>query len=310
MPRTQTRALALSYNFAMTTDKSSELLDRLDSFLDRLEAIIPARDNRINWSECRAATWRRRAPLPGYLHPLSRTTDLAWDDIRCVDRQKAQLEANTRQFLAGLPANNALLWGPRGTGKSSLIKGLLNEFGDAGLRLVELSKTDLGALPEVLDEIHEAPARFIVFCDDLSFNLQDDSYKSLKGVLEGSLAGMPNNVLVYATSNRRHLLPEQLSDNLVAHNDGGEIHHSEAVEEKISLSERFGLWLAFYPFNQQRYLDIVHHWLTKLGTPNVETEAIRSAALQWALTHGSRSGRSAWQFAKDWTGKHGLHEQL
>ena len=290
----------------MVKEKSDRLLERVESLVDRIEGIVPAPVAPIDWSISHAATWRQRPPLGGYLHPLSRTSDLKLDDIRCVDKQKAQLSANTQQFLAGLPANNALLWGPRGTGKSSLIKGLLNEHRADGLRLVELAKSDLGALPLILDELYTAAGRFIVFCDDLSFSPQDDSYKSLKGVLEGSLAGMPDNVLVYATSNRRHLLPEQITDNLAAHNVAGEIHHGEGVEEKISLSERFGLWLAFHPFNQEKYLAIVEHWLDRLAAPRSEAAQIRAAALQWALTHGSRSGRSAWQFAKDWTGQQTL----
>jgi len=208
--------------------------------------------------------------------------------------------------VQGLPANNALLWGSRGTGKSSLVKALLNEFADDGLRLIEVDKHDLIDLPEIVERIRNSKDRFILFSDDLSFEANDPSYKALKAILDGSVYAPPDNVLLYATSNRRHLLPEYMSDNLDAHRVDGEIHHSEAVEEKISLSERFGLWISFYPFKQDQYLEIALYWLGALDALPRDHEAVKQAALQWALTRGSRSGRSAYQFALDWAGRHRL----
>ena len=214
---------------------------------------------------------------------------------------------NTRQFLKGLPANNALLWGPRGTGKSSLVKALLNEFANDGLKLIEVERQDLTDLPDIVEYLEGNDGRFVVFCDDLSFDEQDSTYRALKVVLDGSVLSTPDNLIIYATSNRRHLVPERLRDNLDATPIDGEIHQSEAVEEKISLSERFGLWLSFHPFNQTDYLTIVAHWLNDLGV--ADDEAARHAALQWAMLHGSRSGRSAYQFAKDWAGRRALSDE-
>lgn len=220
-----------------------------------------------------------------------------------MERQKQEISRNTRQFVAGKSANNVLLWGSRGTGKSSLIKAILHQYADQGLRLVEVEKSDLIDLPEIVEQFYQRPERFILFCDDLSFEADDASYKSLKAVLDGSIAAPPENVLIYATSNRRHLLPEYLRENLETRVVEGEIHHGEGVEEKISLSERFGLWLSFYPFNQEEYLHIVDHWLATLGAATTHDPATRSAALQWALQRGSRSGRVALQFARDWAGR-------
>jgi hypothetical protein len=225
------------------------------------------------------------------------------DDLRGIEPQKAELVRNVRQFLAGRPANNVLLWGSRGTGKSSLVKALLNGLAGEGLRLVEVAKDDLVNLPDVVEVLAERPERFLVFSDDLSFAADEPAYKALKAVLDGSVAAVPDNVLLVATSNRRHLMPEYLTENLEARNVEGEIHHGESVEEKVSLSERFGLWLAFHPFDQDTYLEIVHAWLATLGYTPREGDGTREAALRWALARGSRSGRVAWQFARDWAGR-------
>ena len=224
-------------------------------------------------------------------------------DIQDVDEQKARIDRNTRQFLAGRRANNVLLTGARGTGKSSLIKALLNEYAARGLRLIEVDKTDLVDLPEIVELVAGRPERFILFCDDLSFEEGEDAYKALKSVLDGSVSAMSDNVLIYATSNRRHLMPEYFSENAATKHKDGEVHPAEAVEEKISLSERFGLWISFYPFSQDEYLDIVAHWLRSFGASDDEISAARQEALQWALMRGSRSGRVAWQFARDHAGR-------
>jgi uncharacterized protein len=226
------------------------------------------------------------------------------DDLKNIERQKAAIVANTRQFVSRLPANNVLLTGARGTGKSSLIKACLNAHSKDGLRLIEVDKDDLHDLGDIVDLIAGRPERFIVFCDDLSFEEGESGYKALKVALDGSVAAQSDNVLIYATSNRRHLLPEYMSDNeTYKHTSDGEIHPGEVVEEKISLSERFGLWVSFYPFKQDDYLSIVGHWLKHFGCDDVEVENARGDALVWALERGSRSGRVAWQFARDWSGR-------
>ena len=288
-----------------SNDKYDRLIDRLDGLLDRVENLAPARAREPDWSSAYAFRWRK-ARGGGYIQAVMRPHQIRLDDLQDIDRQRAELERNTQQFLQKLPANNALLWGSRGTGKSSLVKALLNEYHGDGLRVLEVDKNDLLDLPDVVDGIEKRPERFLLFCDDLSFESDDSSYKALKAILDGSVHAPPENVLIYATSNRRHLLPEYMSENLDAHHVNGEIHHSEAVEEKISLSERFGLWLSFYPFKQEQYLGIVAHWLKSFGVPAVDSEAVRTAALQWALARGSRSGRSAYQFARDWAGRQGL----
>jgi predicted AAA+ superfamily ATPase len=237
--------------------------------------------------------------LSGVAHPHR----LQLDDLLCMDRQKAEVVRNTRQFVAGRPANNELLWGSRGTGKSSLIKAIFNAFADEGLRLIEVDKSDLLHLPQLLELLYGRPERFLLYCDDLSFEAGDASYKALKAVLEGTIAAPLENVLIYATSNRRHLMPELMAENLEARPVDGEIHQGEAVEEKISLSERFGLWLSFYPFSQDEYLAIVGHWLRQLGVRDAADEDTRAAALRWATQRGSRSGRVARQFALDRAGR-------
>ncbi|NIR29455.1 MAG: ATP-binding protein [Gammaproteobacteria bacterium] len=281
------------------------LLHRLDLLLDRVEAMVPGLRQEADLGAAYAFRWRRNH-VRGFLQPVTHPHRIALGDLRGVDRQKDELVRNTEQFLHGLPANNALLWGSRGTGKSSLIKALLNEYAARGLRLVEVDKNDLFDLPDIVDPLRAQPERFILFCDDLSFEAHEANYKALKAMLDGSVSAPPENVLIYATSNRRHLLPEYMRENLEARNVGGEIHHSEGVEEKISLSERFGLWLSFYPFNQEEYLTIVEHWVERFGARAADGEETRKAALQWALLRGSRSGRSAYQFARDWAGRHAL----
>jgi len=279
---------------------------RAEALITRLEKLFPVHvepeiEDAIAWR------WRKRNGV-GRLQPVTRFNSIRLDDLCHIDFQKRELERNTRQFLAGLPANNALLWGPRGTGKSSLVKALLNAYAERGLRLVEVGRNDLLDLPDIVDQLDDINGRFVIFCDDLSFDDQDPTYRALKVVLDGSVLNTPDNLIIYATSNRRHLMPERQTENLDVHVVDGEIHHGEAVEEKISLSERFGLWLSFHPFNQDDYLYIVMHWLDVLAVRERDSADLRRAALEWALLHGSRSGRSAYQFAKDWAGRHSLKE--
>ncbi len=285
------------------TDKA--LLDRAHQLLDRLEQVLPPIPTETDWEESVAFRWRHNG-RQGYLQAVPRISKVNLSDLQCIENQKQQLDQNTRQFINGLPANNALLWGPRGTGKSSLIKAILNEYSDQGLQLIEVEKRHLEELPDIAEQLYDRPEKFIIFCDDLSFEADDASYKSLKVVLDGSINSTPENILVYASSNRRHLLPEYEVDNADAKLIDTEIHYGEAVEEKISLSERFGLWLAFHPFNQDAYLSIVDHWLQQLNVKITDQKRMQKEALKWALLHGSRSGRSAWQFARDFAGKQQL----
>lgn len=278
-----------------------KLIGRVDRLLDRIEPLLPGPDGPAD-PDALAYRWRR-TPGGGTLRPVHHPHVVGLDDLLCLDRQKAEVVRNTRQFVGGRPANNVLLWGARGTGKSTLIKAVFNAFAAEGLRLVEVDKHDLANLPEIVDRLRDRPERFVLYCDDLSFEADDPSYKALKAVLEGSIVAPPDNVLVYATSNRRHLLPEFHRENLEAHAVDGEIHQGEAVEEKISLSERFGLWLSFYPFTQDEYLRIVDHWLHRLDATDTTDPTVRAAALQWALGRGSRSGRVARQFALDSAGR-------
>jgi predicted AAA+ superfamily ATPase len=280
---------------------------RAEALLARLEQWIPRERKAPDLGSAVAWRWIKRGQ-EGCLKPVRFLSASRLEDLRCIDRQKQAIQRNTRQFLAKLPANNVLLWGPRGTGKSSLIKALLNEYAAEGLRLIEVERQHLTDLPDIVELLHDRPERFVIFCDDLSFEAHDPSYKALKVILDGSVSSTPENVLVYATSNRRHLLPEQLSENLESRAIGGEIHQAEGIEEKLSLSERFGLWLAFHPFDQEAFLHIVFYWLGKFGVSPEDAESVRPEALQWALLHGSRSGRSAWQFARDWAGRKGLEE--
>lgn len=282
-----------------------DILTRFDALLQRVEPLLPAQPQPIDWSKSHAARWRHDKQR-GHLEAVTHPHKLRLADIRCIDDQKHELDRNTRQFLAGVPANNALLWGSRGTGKSSLIKALLHSYAKDGLRLIEVDRGDLAALPDIVAGLPAQPWRFLIYCDDLSFEAGDASYKTLKAMLDGSIAAAPENVLIYATSNRRHLLPEHMEDNQQARLVGTEIHYGEGVEERISLSERFGLWLAFHPFTQDEYLDIAFHWLKRLKAKIDEQETVRGEALRFALARGSRSGRVAYQFARDWTGRTAL----
>ncbi|MDN2713044.1 ATP-binding protein [Janthinobacterium sp. SUN118] len=280
-----------------------QFLLRAESLLARVEAILPQAVPAPDWNSF-AFRWRRRQGAASHLQAVAHVSNIAFDDLHNIGTQKAQIEQNTRQFVSGRPANNVLLTGARGTGKSSLIKACLNQFADQGLRLIEVDKADLADLPDIVDLVAARPERFIIFCDDLSFEEGESGYKALKVALDGSIAAQSDNVLIYATSNRRHLMPERMSDNSsYKTDDDGDLHPGETVEEKISLSERFGLWLSFYPFKQDDYLDIVAHWLASFGCTPEHIAAARGDALRWALQRGSRSGRVAWQFARDYAGK-------
>jgi len=291
----------------MNVDPSNwqPLLARAEAVLARLEAIVPRPLEAPDWNASTAFRYRKRGDA-GRLEPVRHVATIRLDALVEVGPQKERLLRNTEQFVAGRAANNVLLTGARGTGKSSLIKACLNEFASRGLRLIEVDKTDLVDLPDIADLVAERPERFVVFCDDLSFDEGEPGYKALKSMLDGSVSETAANVLVYATSNRRHLLPEYMKENLsYVHRDDGEVHPGEVVEEKISLSERFGLWLSFYPFTQDEYLAIVGQWLQGSGVDPAAIAAARQESLVWALERGSRSGRVAFQFAKDYAGRHG-----
>ncbi len=281
------------------------LLVRAESLLARLEIILPHAVTAPDWAAAVAFRYRRRGSA-GVLEPVRQVARIRLADLKEVEPQKQRLLRNTEQFVAGHGANNVLLTGARGTGKSSLIKAVLNEFAGRGLRLIEVDKTDLVDLPDLIDLVAGRPERFIVFCDDLSFDEGEPGYKALKSALDGSVAAAGDNLLIYATSNRRHLLPEYMQENLsYQHTEDGEVHPGEGVEEKISLSERFGLWISFYPFTQDEYLAITAQWLRAYGVTDDAIAAARQASLVWALERGSRSGRVAQQFARDYTGRHG-----
>jgi predicted AAA+ superfamily ATPase len=280
------------------------LLTRAEAVLERLERLLPQTLEAPDWSASVAFRYRKRAGGHGVLEPVRHVARMELDDLREIDAQKDRIRRNTEQFVQGRPANNVLLTGARGTGKSSLIKALLNRYAEQGLRLIEVDKADLVELPDLVELVAERPEKFIVFADDLSFEDGEPAYKALKSILDGSIAAATANVLIYATSNRRHLLPEYMSDNLsYQHRDDGELHPGEVVEEKISLSERFGLWISFYPFSQDEYLAIVGQWLRCLGVAAEHIEAARADALIWALERASRSGRVAYQFARDYVGR-------
>jgi len=279
------------------------LLVRAEALIARLESILPQPLGAPDWGASTAFRYRKRG-AHGVLEPVRHVATIRLEDLQQIDEQKAKIQRNTERFVRGLPANNVLLTGARGTGKSSLIKACLNAYADQGLRLIEVDKADLTDLPDIVDVVAPRPERFIVFCDDLSFEEGESGYKALKSMLDGSVAAASPNVLIYATSNRRHLLPEYLRENLtVTHTDDGEVHPGEAVEEKISLSERFGLWVSFYPFSQDEYLAVVRQWLRHYGMDDAAIEAARPQALVWALERGSRSGRVAYQFARDYAGR-------
>ena len=283
------------------TQQLASFLARAEKLLERIEPLLPPASPAPDWCAASAFRWRKRGHS-GYLLPIPRLSSITLNDLHDIEDQKARIDANTQQFVRGQPANNVLLTGTRGSGKSSLIKALLNEYATKGLRVVEVDKGDLIDLPDIVELLDARPERFIIFCDDLSFDAGDATFKALKVVLDGSISSAPDNVLIYATSNRRHLMPEYFEENLESKRVGEEIHPGEAVEEKISLSERFGLWLSFYPFDQDAYLNIVAHWLKSFGCGEAEITAAERDALNWALMRGSRSGRVAWQFAKDWAG--------
>lgn len=281
------------------------LLDRAESVLTRLESRLPPPCPTPDWQQTLACRWRRQQGY-GRLVPVQQVHPIRLADLADIDEQKERITANTRQFVAGQPANNVLLTGTRGSGKSSLVKAVLNEYAAQGLRLIEVDKDDLTDLAEIVDQVAGRPEKFLIFCDDLSFESGENAYKALKSVLDGSVAAPPENVLIYATSNRRHLMPEYFSENLETTRVDGEIHPGEAIEEKISLSERFGLWISFYPFDQDSYLHIVAHWLKSYGFSKKAIAAAEREALNWALGRGSRSGRVAWQFARDYAGRAGV----
>jgi uncharacterized protein len=278
----------------------------LEKILERLDQLLPPPPPATDWSASVAFRWRsagRRgtsATHAGWLQPVRHVHQIKLSDLRGIDRQIERVEQNARQFIEGKPANNVLLTGARGTGKSSIVKGLLNKYAGQGLRLIEVEKNDLVDLPFIVDLVAPRKERFLLFCDDLTFHGAEEGYIALKVVLDGSISTTSENLLICATSNRRHLMPEYMQENLETRYVGEEIHPGETVEEKISLSERFGLWVTFYPFDQDEYLAIVEHWLKTLGCPS---EHAQEEALQWALQRGSRSGRVADQFARDWAGR-------
>ncbi|WLT01561.1 ATP-binding protein [Snodgrassella alvi] len=279
--------------------KRKEFINLAATVLQRLDAILPPLAQEPDWTAV-AYRWHKLGNK-GILESLPHPHTFSLDCLAAVDEQRRQLVRNTEQFLAGRPANNVLMTGSRGTGKSSLVKALLHQYADQGLRLVEVDKSDLLTLPALLSLLTSRPEKYILFCDDLSFEDGDDAYKALKTTLDGGLSQRCDNVLVYATSNRRHLMPEYMADNVAHTGNGGEVHPQEAVEEKVSLSDRFGLWLSFYPFDQNAYLQAVQNWLEEAGL-NLD-ETARRAALNWSQSRGSRSGRVAWQFVCDWAGR-------
>lgn len=285
-------------------EQFAHLLAKAERLLDRLDAILPQPLQAPDFSEAIAWRYRKKNNGNAALEAVHHVAQMALSSLKEIDGQKERIVANTRQFMAGRPANNVLLTGSRGTGKSSLIKAVLNEFAPEGLRLIEVDKEDLVDLPDIVALISSAPYKFIVYSDDLSFDEGEKGYKALKSILDGSIAASTPNVLIYATSNRRHLLPEYMSENLASkHGADGELHHGEAIEEKVSLSERFGLWISFYPFSQDEYLTIVQQWLVSLGLSEEQVQQARADALVWALERGSRSGRVAYQFARDYAGR-------
>ncbi len=284
----------------------NSLIQRAEALLNRLEAVLPHPLTAPDWTAAIAFRYRKRAGS-GRIEPVRHVADIRLESLVEVGPQKERLLRNTEQFVAGHGANNVLLTGSRGTGKSSLIKAVLNRFAPQGLRLIEVDKADLVDLPDIVDLVAERPERFVVFCDDLSFDEGEPGYKALKSILDGSISQASDNVLIYATSNRRHLLPEYMQENLTyKHTPDGEVHPGEVIEEKISLSERFGLWVSFYPFTQDEYLAIMAQWLSSFGVTPAAIEAARAESLVWALERGSRSGRVAYQFARDYAGRHPL----
>jgi predicted AAA+ superfamily ATPase len=284
------------------------MLLRAETLMARIETALPQALHAPDWQAGIAFRYRKRSNGHGVLEPVKHIAAMTLDDLKEIEPQKEKIQRNTLQFVQGLPANNVLLTGARGTGKSSLIKACLNTYAPLGLRLIEVDKQDMVDLPAIIDVVATRAEKFIIFCDDLSFEEGEPGYKALKSILDGTVAAATPNVLIYATSNRRHLLPEYMKDNLsYNHTDDGEVHPGEVIEEKISLSERFGLWVSFYPFSQDAYLLIVDQWLSSLGVPPNEAVSAHPEALVWALERGSRSGRVAFQFARDFAGRRGAH---
>jgi len=287
------------------THPLERLVQRAELLMARIEAALPQPLSAPDWNASIAFRYRKRSNGRGGLEPVRHVASLGLNDLQEIDGQKEKIQRNTEQFVNGLPANNVLLTGARGTGKSSLIKACLNEYAPRGLRLIEVDKDDLTDLPDIIEMVSDRPEKFMIFCDDLSFEDGEPGYKALKSILDGSVAAATPNVLIYATSNRRHLLPEYMKENLTyTHTEDGEVHPGEGVEEKISLSERFGLWVSFYPFSQDEYLTIVAQWLASFGVSAAAIDAAKPEALIWALERGSRSGRVGYQFARDYAGKH------
>lgn len=290
----------------MNKDSLEQLIHKAIGVLSQLEAWLPPVPTNTDWN-ANAFRWHKKGST-AWLEAINVIDTIDENDLLHIEPQKQAIDANTRFFLQGKPANNVLMTGARGTGKSSLVKAMLTKYANQGLRLIEVDKSDLNDLSHIVDLIHQRPERFIIFCDDLSFDEGEVSYKALKSILDGSIAARSENILIYATSNRRHLMPEYMSENLTTHyQEDGEVHPSEAIEEKISLSERFGLWLSFYPFRQNDYLAIVDYWLRKLGCPEEYITDSHTEALQWATQRGSRSGRIARHFARDWAARHLTH---
>ena len=287
-------------------DALERLLHRAEVLMARIEAVLPQPLHAPDWQASVAFRYRKRSSGHGVLEPVRQIGSMSLDDLKEIDQQKEKIQRNTLQFLQGLPANNVLLTGARGTGKSSLVKACLNTYASQGLRLIEVDKHDMVDLPDIIDVVAQRPEKFMVFCDDLSFDEGEPGYKALKSILDGTVAAASPNVLIYATSNRRHLLPEYMKDNLsYTHTEDGEVHPGEVIEEKISLSERFGLWVSFYPFSQDEYLHIVDQWLQSLGVTKDASAKAHPEALIWALERGSRSGRVAYQFARDFAARQG-----
>ena len=289
----------------MQAEDFAPFLTRAVQFMERVESALRQDIEQPDWNSSIAFLYRKRVSGQGYLVPVRQVGAMRLDDLLEIDVQKEKIARNTAQFVSGQTANNVLLTGARGTGKSSLVRACLNTYAPQGLRLIEVDKEDLVDLPDIVDIVSQRPEKFLIFCDDLSFDQGEPGYKALKSVLDGSVSATSANVLIYATSNRRHLLPEYMAENLTyTHTDSGEVHPGEGVEEKISLSERFGLWVSFYPFTQDEYLAIVAQWLQALDVPAELLAQARPQALVWALERGSRSGRVAWQFAEDFAGRH------
>lgn len=288
----------------MDLDKS--LQEKLERVLSAVEQMLPQPIQSIDWGSCLVANWTEQF-MGGHLQAVLSNDAIGLEDLKAMDVQKQKVYENTQQLVAGFPANNVLLWGARGTGKSSLVRALLNEFSSQGLRLIQVNKYQLQHLPAIVGQLLDQPYKFILYCDDLSFEEGDSDYKELKSALDGSMFSLPDHVVIYATSNRRHLVPEYLRENNESKLVDGQIHHGDVVEEKISLSDRFGLWISFYPMDQQSYLQVVEHWLRKIakaqGVSILWDEATQKESLKWALGRGTRSGRTAHQFARHWVGK-------